>query len=267
MKNLRSFDFAVTLAFLFSLAANLVPTTSQASMESASVEIESSITSTDQVAWLRSEVQTWTHVFPVPDVFSKVVDNYGDGDLSIYGTRNFREVLSGVYYRGGANNAFLKPTRRDNMNPLPNVGLQNLCQKGFSEAYYFYPTNYRTAPPVINCKLPSGESHQLKYQQATALEAATPRLILSRIFQRIKGQLPGPIYGHCWNGWHASGLIAALALEQFCKWSPQKAYAYWVQNTDSHSSGYSAIRSEIINYKRFSEFEISNEEAQLICPR
>ena len=42
----------------------------------------------------------------------------------------------------------------------------------------------------------------------------------------------GPVYLHCWNGWHASGYISALILKQFCGMSDIEATAYWDLGTD-----------------------------------
>jgi hypothetical protein len=41
------------------------------------------------------------------------------------------------------------------------------------------------------------------------------RVLLETIFAAIKDSEMGPIYMHCWNGWHASGYISALSLRQF----------------------------------------------------
>src|SRR5262245_4773224 len=77
------------------------------------------------------------------DVYSKVVDNHGDGFEDLYGLRNVREVLKGVLYRGGGNNLYHRDPamRRDNRNPLPDDGVTNLCEEGFHQAIYLYPTN------------------------------------------------------------------------------------------------------------------------------
>jgi hypothetical protein len=80
--------------------------------------------------------------YRLSDARQKLVDNQGNGFSLLYGTRNFRSVLNGVYYRGGANNYYHKTNKRDNMNPLPTDGLQNLCEEGFSTALYLYSANY-----------------------------------------------------------------------------------------------------------------------------
>src|SRR4051812_44782708 len=67
---------------------------------------------------LQSEVEKWKQEIPVKDLNTKWVNNIGNGDDSLYGVRNFRVVLYGVYYRGGANNYYHRDHPRSNMNPL-----------------------------------------------------------------------------------------------------------------------------------------------------
>ena len=52
------------------------------------------------------------------DLMYKVIDNFGNGFDSLYGTRNMRTVLHGVAYRGGANNYYHKTDKRNNHNPF-----------------------------------------------------------------------------------------------------------------------------------------------------
>ena len=76
------------------------------------------------------------------DLMTKVVDNFGNGFDSLYGTRNLRPILHGVAYRGGANNYFHKTAKRKNSNPLPEDGIAALCQEGFSNSVYLYRTTW-----------------------------------------------------------------------------------------------------------------------------
>lgn len=238
---------------------------SENSQEAHALEIASATPTAIQLEWLRNEVEKWQKEIPLNDPYQKMVNNTGDGDPSLYGTRNFRAVLTGVYYRGGGNNYYLKPRPRENMNPLPEVALKNLCQKGFAQSFYFYSNNFKTASPSTSC-LAHGQGNRLEYKQITALRASSPSILMQEIYKRIKGQTPGPIYGHCWNGWHASGYIAALALQQFCHWSKNESLQYWIQNTDGNNHGYYTIKNGIQNFKIIPALEISDTERQLICP-
>ncbi|WP_413287697.1 hypothetical protein [Bdellovibrio sp. HCB337] len=207
----------------------------------------------------------WKTHYKVSEPYTKVTDNNGKGFEDLYGTRNFRAVLHGVYYRGGANNKYHRDNPRDNMNPLPSDGLKNLCEEGFSTAIYYYATNYSGAPKATNCGSGS-DKHSLNYKQVTALTSANHKTILQLIHDRIKGKLPGPIYGHCWNGWHASGLIAAISLRQFCDWTPTEARNYWRKNTDGNTSGYEKVEAMVVDFKPISSLKISAAEQAVICP-
>lgn len=212
-----------------------------------------------------AEFDYYKQHFALKDIYSKLVDNAGNGYENLYGVRNFRAVLHGVYYRGGANNAYNKYGKRNNQNPLPNLGLNNLCAENFGIAIYYYPTNYKNAPHVIDCKAGT-ENNTLNYLNYPALNSKNHELILELIYKRTQGLISGPIYGHCWNGWHASGLMAALSLRQFCDFSEEAAISYWVKNTDGNSKGYDKIKAMIRNFKPLSKFKISTETKQVICP-
>ena len=199
----------------------------------------------------------------------KLVDNEGNGDNALYGTRNVRAVLNGVVYRGGGNNAYNRHGIRNNQNPLPTEGLNNLCEEGFGQAVYLYTTRFGTAPKLVNCKSVRTGDHKLDYSQITAL--ANPgemKKILSLVNDRLQNpQSTDPIYLHCWNGWHASGYVSALILRQFCGTSPDEAVAYWNRNTDGVNKGshYEYIRGLIRAFKPYSEFSISKELRDKIC--
>ena len=75
----------------------------------------------------------------------------------------------------------------------------------------------------------------------------------------------GLLYAHCWNGWHASGIIAALALKQFCGWSNDDAVAYWIRNTDGDSN-YPDHKQQIRDFVPLDKFKITDVEKNLICP-
>lgn len=216
------------------------------------------------------------------DLMSKIIDNRGNGYEPLYGLRNTRVVLHGVLYRGGANNAYHRSAPRNNMNPLPTDGLANLCKESFGEAIYLYPTNF--TPQKISCTTRTDETNELIYTQTSVLNAAIPgeqfsedfnanksnevRDILKKVHQCATGDGSCPIYAHCWNGWHASGFISALALRQFCDYTPAQAEQYWVDGTDSPSnSNYPFIKAAIRSFQPFSDMQISVLRKSKICPR
>jgi len=79
----------------------------------------------------------------------------------------------------------------------------------------------------------------------------------------------GPIYLHCWNGWHASGFIGAVILKQFCGYSDLEAVTYWDVCTDgaNKSPRYESIRNMIRNFEPFPEYTISDELGNSICAK
>ena len=200
------------------------------------------------------------------EVGQKITDNRGNGQDDLYGTRNMRTVLKGVLYRGGANNYFHRTTPRNNMNPLPEDGLQNLCKEGFSSAIYLYSTRFETASEKSNCDRRFGGTNELKYWNYLPLEKDQVKEIFAIVHKQIQ-HYSGPVYMHCWNGWHASGYASATSLMQFCGYSAEKAVAYWDANTDGNNTdaGYERIRQRIRNFQPYPEFQIPPKIQRQIC--
>ncbi len=213
---------------------------------------------------LDQEVSKFKNRYQLNDLNTKLTDNKGVGLEELWGTRNMRVVLHGVMYRGGANNKYLQPAR-SNVNPLATVGLDNLCREDFGAAVYLYSENFVTAPRSVNCTNTAHQPQSLQYKQYAA--AGEKEKILDLVFKRIKGDLNGPVYAHCWNGWHSSGLISAIALKQFCGWTDAQADAYWVKNTDGNSDGFTTLRKRIKDFTPLAKYKITAEEKSLICPR
>lgn len=185
--------------------------------------------------------------YPLPDRDAKLVDNRGRGYEALAGTRNFRYVLSGKYYRGGKINS------HGNANPMTEAGLYNLCEEGFSDAVYLYSTNFR--PKLVECSKGTLRYHQispLAYRRSDQLRLLT-----------MMRDAPGSVYMHCWNGWHASGFVAAIALRQFCGYSADAAVAYWNKNTDgANGPGYEKVRQQIRKFVPFEGLTMSKEFCQ-----
>lgn len=211
------------------------------------------------------QIQDFDLRYQLKNPNEKLVDNLGNNYEDLYGVRNFRAVLRGLVYRGGANNSYNKYGKRPNMNPLPNIGLNNLCQEGFGSAVYLYTTNFKSAPKVTNCKTRDGQDSELKYTQITAFDEENTEKYLKMVHEMIHNPGSGPLYIHCWNGWHASGVISALMLRQFCDYSGPEALKYWVDNTDNHHDGYDEIKERIKIFKPFEKYKISKEIQQQIC--
>lgn len=209
--------------------------------------------------------------YPLKNPYDKLVNNRGDGREDLYGTRNFRSVLNGVVYRGGANNAYNKYGKRSNQNPLPNLGLKNLCEEGFGTAVYLYTTNYDRAPKATSCKSLAGENHRLNYLQASPhMSEKGIQAVLNLVHKRLTSDTEtSPIYLHCWNGWHASGLISAILLRQFCGYSADQAVTYWNRNTDGNNVGkpYDRLRAKIRAFEPNPRMTIDPVLKSKICPK
>lgn len=201
------------------------------------------------------------------DTHTKLVDNKGNGYDALYGTRNLRAILNGVVYRGGANNVNNRYGKRDNRNPLPNVGVESLCKEGFSNAVYLYSTNFDKAPKSWACDSFHNEGNKLTYAHTSPYNESGIKSMFTKIMTTIKNPSVGPTYLHCWNGWHASGLISALILRQFCNYSGDAAVAYWDLNTDGSNTdpAFKKIRAQIRAFKPYPEFKINAATQAAIC--
>lgn len=213
--------------------------------------------------------ETHRQRYAVAKASDKIVGNNGKGFEGLWGTRNARAVLNGIYYRGGANNIYFTP-KRDNMNPMPTPGLENLCKEGFTHAVYLYSTNFSTAPKEVKCTTYEGHENTFTYSQVSPLAYREEdlRQLHSLIYERVRDSRLGPIYDHCWNGWHASGYVAATALRQFCDFTAEEAVAYWNLNTDgNHGSSYNKLRDRIRTFVADPNMTLTPEEKSVVCPK
>lgn len=216
-----------------------------------------------------SKWEFYSDRYNLTDVDQKLTNTVGNGFEPLYGTRNLRQVLRGVVYRGGANNSFHKHHKRPNMNPLPPDGLANLCAEGFQSAVYLYTENYDTAQKLLHCRDIHAQKIKLQYHQHTPTKLQEAHKALRLVHSHLTNPSKGPIYLHCWNGWHASGLISAYTLRQFCGWDAQKAIEYWDRNTDGNNTepGYESYRRRIREFQPLKDLKISAEIQAKVCPQ
>lgn len=201
-------------------------------------------------------------------LLDKIVGNEGEGFDELYGTRNLRPILHGVAYRGGGNNYYHKTAKRHNNNPLPDDGVRNLCEEGFSASVYLYRRNWDSAPKIDTCDCISGGDNVIDYHQLDYFDDVHIKEMLSLVHNSITNDSVGPVYLHCWNGWHASGLISAIILRQYCGTSGQDAVNYWDLGTDGNnrSPRYQKQRDRIKQFVPFPEFAISDSLSDCMCP-
>lgn len=202
------------------------------------------------------------------DLMYKIVDNYGNKFEKLYGARNMRPILHGIAYRGGANNYFHKTNKRKNQNPLPDDGLINLCQEGFSSSVYLYRTNSDSTYTGLKCNCIDGEKNRMEYLQLDYFDDNHVYDMVKMVYESAINKEKGPIYLHCWNGWHASGFIAAVLLKQFCGYNDIDAVAYWDLGTDGANASphYQTVRKRIRDFEPFPEFELKDSLGNRICP-
>ena len=215
---------------------------------------------------LAASVQAYVTAYGQTDLHRTIVSNRGNGPPELEGLRNLRTVLPGILYRAGANNAYRKAGTLLNRGPLPPEALQNLCQQGFSDAIYLYSRGF--TPSTITCQR-GGAANQLRYSKATPyMSVATTRGILKLVHDRIEGADHRPVLVHCWNGWHASGYQAAIALRQFCGFSAQRGVRYWDENAAPLGKPETAaIHAAIANFVPLPELQISRANQDLLCPK
>jgi hypothetical protein len=213
---------------------------------------------------LAAAVQKYVGAFGAHDRHQTVVDNRGKGPAELEGVRNLRVVLPGILYRAGGNNAYRRLGALPNSGPLPPEALQNFCKQGFSDAIYLYRKGF--TPATITCGA-RGSENSLRYTSATPFESrATTAAILRLVHDHIEGADHRPILLHCWNGWHASGYQAAIALRQFCGINAQQAVRYWDNNAAPLGAKETKrIHAAIANFTPLPEYSISAKHRGVLC--
>jgi len=203
------------------------------------------------------------------DLMYKITDNKGNGFDSLYGTRNMRPVLHGVAYRGGANNYYHITDNRDNQNPLPLDGMHNLCEEGFSGSVYLYRKGIEEYPMADTCKCIDSSWNKFSYYQLDYFDSTHIYKMLQLTYNAATNPEVGPVYYHCWNGWHASGYVSAVMLKQFCGFSNWDAVNYWDLGTDGANTSprYQEQRERIKEFVPYSEFMISDSLQKCLCPK
>ncbi|MEN6294667.1 MAG: hypothetical protein ABFD61_00890 [Chloroherpetonaceae bacterium] len=201
--------------------------------------------------------------YKVSNLYETITDNYGEKCPQVYGTRNMRVVLYGIIYRGGANNVYNKFNKRDNENPLPDEGLENLLKEGFSTAIYLYKTNFSKTKKIIG---PDSNGKTLTYIQNSLSNEKEVRQLLELVYENMFDSTSGPIYIHCWNGWHQSGYASALILMQFCGLNNEEAVSYWEKCASGNLTKYNHIKNAILKFRPYPDLKIDTQIKNSICP-
>ena len=163
--------------------------------------------------------------------------------------KNVQHILGGLITRAGVKN----------QKPLNAQELNQLCEAGYTNAYFFYSG---AGDQRISCS--GGKSiHYRSLNQNAAKD-----LVIANVAQ---GLTTGEkTFIHCNNGAHATGYVAAVALRQFCGLSGEQAVNYW----NSSLGGYplqepnrSAVHNRIRSFSPSADMQLNNaQRAALGCP-
>src|ERR1700674_2389113 len=166
-----------------------------------------------------------------------------------HGIRDFREVMPGVLYRGGANNGHA---------PLSHDELNALCEDDIGPAIYLYTTGF-SGPSVTHCS--KGSLNYIDKGWEGSGRAAVHKQIYDTI--KYKGK---PVFIHRCYGIHAPGAVAATALIQFCNLPPKQAVAYWKVGVLAKLQ-YPKVIQSIMSFKPDPALQLTPEERDQYCPR
>lgn len=170
-------------------------------------------------------------------------------------------VLEGALYRSGS------PTEK---------GLGLLCREGWKRVYSLYgprttahgprnPAMLASGKDERSCSLGDGTRRVLEWRSGTAGRNHSIPRILRDVRESIRDPSQGPVLAHCWNGLHYAGMVAAMALRQFCDLSAPDAEAYW-RATANRSAHYPHILQHIREFRPDSSLQLSAAERQRVCP-
>ena len=84
-------------------------------------------------------------------------------------------------------------------------------------------------------------------------------------YESISNPNKGPLYLHCWNGWHQSGYVSAVLLRQFCDLGPEEAVLL-EGISNAWNNGYDRIKTAIRDFQPYDDITISAEVKEKICP-
>lgn len=173
-----------------------------------------------------------------------------------------RVVLRGALYRSGS----------------PSEGaIEQLCRNRWQRVYSLYgdrttmrgprnPAMIERGVDERRCAARDGGEHALAWQPAlAAARNRTLPLVFRDVITAVREPARGPVLIHCWNGLHSAGMIAAMALRQFCGLSGEDGAAYWLATT-SHATAYPYMVEHIRDFRPLPGFSLTPEERRRVCP-
>ncbi len=169
------------------------------------------------------------------------------------GVRYMKPVLAGGLYRAGGPGG---------VKDLELATLNRLCQAGFRNVIYLYGAAFGGERNIL-CATPDGGSNLLNYK---SIEFRVGRKkIMKSIYRNLMSADRGPVLVHCWNGWHATGEISAIALKQFCSYTNEAAIENFRKNTKP-GVDLESLEKQIQDYRIDPKLVPPAEVQRLICP-
>lgn len=205
---------------------------------------------------LSTEVSNSSAVQTKLSDFNKDSIKHKSKSESAFGVTNFKPVMRGVLYRGGAGG----------IRALTSDQITNLCKAGFSHAVFAYgpegdKKKQGKSPGTYNCTMIDGRQNSIQYHY---IKYNAEKEFIEIVYKVIRDQ-SGPVFEHCWAGNHASGELAAKALRQFCDFNPSQTFNYWLATIANPGNGDTpAVRAK--NYDRVSNMTLDAATQSEICP-
>ena len=158
--------------------------------------------------------------------------------------KNSQDLLGGLLTRAG----------NSKQQQLNDQQLKMLCEQGYTNAYFLYDG---ATARTVSCS-----KGTIKYSSQGTKNV---KPIIANIYDGVKSG--HRTFVHCHNGAHASGIVAAMALREFCDYSGDKAFNYWVQKAKTNplpEKNVGIIRGRLMNYQPFG-FDISASDKAALC--
>lgn len=159
--------------------------------------------------------------------------------------KNEQTILGGALTRAG----------NKGMLELNDSQLADLCEQGYGAAYFVYEG---ATPRTVACSRGS-----ITYRSQSSSDSGP---ILASV---LNGMRSGTrVFVHCYNGAHASGIVAALALRQFCGLTGEAAFNYWTGSMggyDLPAASIGKIQNRINGFVPDPNLSLTPEEQARFC--
>jgi hypothetical protein len=199
--------------------------------------------------------------FGLDSAATRLIDNMGEGCPELPALRNMRVILKNVAYRGGVENL---QGEVGVMHPLGITAIKGLADHGFDRSEYLYSRRFEEQ--YDSARLDSLAKAGFSYACTPELEDADVLRILQDVHQRATSPMPRPVYYHCWNGRHQSGMLSAMILMQFCGLTNEQGLAYWHECTNGDDKGYHKVKDRVASFQRFPQLELDAITRSRVCP-